>query len=69
MIIINAIAPRHQAHKVYLWVAAAKRWVFNRNYVMSKFKAHELAVQLQDIDGILHNVCFCNEASVVSHYC
>lgn len=54
---IDASARRHQAHKIYLRVAAAKRWVFNRNYVVSNLKIHELAVQLRYIDGILHDVC------------
>lgn len=70
-IIIDASARRHQAHKIYLRVAAAKRWVLNRNYVVSKFNAHELAAQVRDIDGILHNVRLfsrINEASAVSHH-
>lgn len=71
-IILDVSARRHQAHKIYLRVAAAERWVLNLDHVVRNFRPHDLAAQLRDIDGILHNVCSfsrATEANLVSRCC
>ncbi|RDH26187.1 hypothetical protein BDQ94DRAFT_164696 [Aspergillus welwitschiae] len=59
-IILDASARRHQAHKVYLSIAAAKRWLLNRSYVLRHSAAKDLDNRLQDVDVLfyeeIHNV-------------
>ena len=71
-IILDASARRHQAHKIYLGVVAAEQWVLNLDCVVRKFGPHELPAKLQDVDEILHNVCFysrATEANFISRCC
>ncbi|RAO64482.1 uncharacterized protein BHQ10_000494 [Talaromyces amestolkiae] len=51
-VILDASVRRFQAHKIYLRVAAAKRWVINRNELLSRsFKGQ--STQLREIDQLL----------------
>ncbi|PYH67135.1 uncharacterized protein BO88DRAFT_344930, partial [Aspergillus vadensis CBS 113365] len=53
-VVLDASARRHQAHKVYLSIAAAKRWLLNRNYVLSHPEARDLDKRLQDVDVLFY---------------
>ncbi|RDH20613.1 hypothetical protein M747DRAFT_305541 [Aspergillus niger ATCC 13496] len=53
-IILDASARRHQAHKVYLSIAAAKRWLLNRSYVLRHSAAKDLDKRLQDMDVLFY---------------
>lgn len=55
-IILDASARRHQAHKVYLSIAAAKRWLLNRSYVLRHSAAKDLDKRLQDMDVLFYEV-------------
>ena len=52
-VILDASVRRFQAHKIYLRVAAAKRWVLNRNEALSR-RGH--SPQLREIDQLLRQV-------------
>lgn len=55
-VILDASVRRFQAHRIYLRVAAAKRWVLNRNELLSRSpKGH--SSQLREIDQLLRQVC------------
>lgn len=54
-VILDASVRRFQAHRIYLRVAAAKRWVLNRNELLSRSsKGH--SSQLREIDQLLRQV-------------
>lgn len=54
-VILDASVRRFQAHRIYLRVAAAKRWVLNRNELLSRSsKGH--SSQLREIDQLLCQV-------------
>ncbi|BCS19709.1 uncharacterized protein APUU_20141S [Aspergillus puulaauensis] len=52
-VILDASARRHQAQKVYLNVAAVKRWVLLRENVKDSLSEHSLTVRLGEIDAML----------------
>ncbi|KAL3710478.1 hypothetical protein TMatcc_004273 [Talaromyces marneffei ATCC 18224] len=51
-VILDASVRRFQAHKIYLRVAAAKRWVLNRNELISRV-SKGYSSQLREIDQLL----------------
>ncbi|KUL90431.1 hypothetical protein ZTR_00098 [Talaromyces verruculosus] len=51
-VILDASVRRFQAHKIYLRVAAAKRWVLNRNELLSR-SSRGHSTQLREIDQLL----------------
>jgi hypothetical protein len=54
-VMLDASARRFQAHRIYLRVAAAKRWAINRHDLVARTgKAN--ATQMRDIDQILRQV-------------
>ncbi|KAL1964062.1 hypothetical protein VTN77DRAFT_7480 [Rasamsonia byssochlamydoides] len=53
-IIIDASARRFQAHKIYLRVAAVRRWQINRSNVLRGPKSDD-AARLREIDAILQS--------------
>lgn len=55
-VILDASVRRFQAHKIYLRVAAAKRWVLNRNELISRV-SKGYSSQLREIDQLLRQVC------------
>jgi hypothetical protein len=54
-VIIDASARRFQAHKLYLRVAAARRWVIHRYNVLHSPRAND-AARLNEIDRMLQQV-------------
>lgn len=53
-VILDASGRRFQAHRIYLRVAAAKRWAINRQGLVSNSrKASENATRLREIDQIM----------------
>lgn len=54
-VILDASVRRFQAHKIYLRVAAAKRWVLNRNELLSR-SSRGHSSQLREIDQLLRQV-------------
>ncbi|KAL1991370.1 hypothetical protein VTN49DRAFT_5362 [Thermomyces lanuginosus] len=52
-IILDASAKRFQAHKIYLQVAAARRWVTNRTEVLRSPKSPDTDARLRHVDEIL----------------
>lgn len=60
-VILDASARRHKAYKIYLGVAAAKRWVLSCDYATSTSESNELVQQLRNIDAILHRVSFLSQ--------
>ncbi|CAI7622045.1 unnamed protein product [Penicillium palitans] len=55
-IILDASAHRHIACKIYLRVAAAKRWEINRVNLARRSEEGEVTAQQQVIDGTLQSV-------------
>lgn len=55
-IILDASAKRFQAHKIYLQVAAARRWVTNRTEVLRSPKSPDTDARLRHVDEILRQV-------------
>lgn len=53
---LDASVRRFQAHKIYLRVAAAKRWVIHHN-ALSSAQADQRAARLREITQTLQNVC------------
>jgi hypothetical protein len=55
-IILDASARRHQAHKIYLKVAAVKRWVIRFENLKSHSMEHVPIDRLRQVDNMLSNV-------------
>ncbi|KAH8692661.1 hypothetical protein BGW36DRAFT_399485 [Talaromyces proteolyticus] len=54
-VILDASVRRFQAHKIYLRVASAKRWLVNHNALLRSPKTGARAVRLREVDQVLHN--------------
>jgi hypothetical protein len=54
---LDASVRRFQAHKIYLRVAAAKRWVIHHNGLSRSTQADQRAARLREITQSLQNVC------------
>ncbi|EED19900.1 conserved hypothetical protein [Talaromyces stipitatus ATCC 10500] len=50
-VILDASVRRFQAHKIYLRVAAAKRWVINRNELLAR--SSKANSQVREVDQLL----------------
>ena len=62
---LDACARRHEAHKVYLKVAAAKRWVLRCDHAKLTSGSNRLVQQLRNIDTILDHVSFLSQVKLM----
>ena len=53
-VILDSAARRFQAHKIYLRIAAAKRWDMSRNAILRS--GRHSSSQLRAVDGTLRHV-------------
>ncbi|KAJ6168268.1 hypothetical protein N7497_001111 [Penicillium chrysogenum] len=66
-IILDASAHRHEAYKIYLRVATAKRWEINRVNLARRSEQCEVTAQQQVIDGMLQSeLCNVSDQYVAS---
>lgn len=54
---LDASVRRFQAHKIYLRVAAAKRWIIHHNDLSRSAQADQRATRLREINQTLQSVC------------
>ncbi|CRG85950.1 hypothetical protein PISL3812_02953 [Talaromyces islandicus] len=54
-VMLDASVRRFQAHKIYLRIAAAKRWVIHHNELLRSTPADQRAARLRDITQTLQN--------------